>query len=69
MKTNEEEGIEGKTFVVTGGMGFVGATLCLELIRKGAREVRILDLVCSSPSSCLLSQPAVVCILGTIVYL
>ncbi|CAO2817465.1 unnamed protein product [Amaranthus hypochondriacus] len=69
MKMKEEEGIEGKTFVVTGGLGFVGSTLCFELIRKGAHQIRILDLPSSSsPSSPLLSQPAVVCILGDITH-
>lgn len=43
MQLSENEGIEGKTFVVTGGSGFVGSALCLELMRRGAEEVRTLD--------------------------
>ena len=34
MHLSENEGIEGKAFVVTGGLGFVGSGLCLELIRR-----------------------------------
>ncbi|KAI3771648.1 hypothetical protein L6452_02814 [Arctium lappa] len=37
-------GIEGKTFVVTGGLRFVGSALCLELLRRVARLVRVFDL-------------------------
>ena len=48
MHLSENEGIEGVRFVVTGGQGFVGAALCLELIRRGALEVRSLDLRASS---------------------
>ena len=43
MHLSENEGIEGVRFVVTGGQGFVGAALCLELIRRGALEVCSLD--------------------------
>ncbi|KAI3720118.1 hypothetical protein L6452_21028 [Arctium lappa] len=42
------EGIEGKASVVTGGLGFVGSTLCLELLCRGARLVRAFDLRSSS---------------------
>ncbi|MFC1935435.1 NAD-dependent epimerase/dehydratase family protein [Chloroflexota bacterium] len=35
--------IEGQTFVVTGGYGFIGTHLVRELIRQGAGEVRVLD--------------------------
>lgn len=51
MHLSENEGIEGSTFVVTGGLGFVGAALCKELVRRGAREVRSLDLRPTSPWS------------------
>ncbi|EXB56270.1 Short-chain dehydrogenase/reductase family 42E member 1 [Morus notabilis] len=44
MHLSENEGIEGNTFVVTGGLGFVGSALCLELLRRGARHVRAFDL-------------------------
>jgi hypothetical protein len=44
MHLSANEGIEGVRFAVTGGQGFVGAALCLELLRRGAREVRSLDL-------------------------
>lgn len=35
--------IEGNTFVVTGGCGFIGSTLVKELVRRGADSVRVLD--------------------------
>ncbi|GKF59611.1 short-chain dehydrogenase/reductase family protein 42E member 1, partial [Tanacetum coccineum] len=54
MHLSENEGIEGKTFVVTGGLGFVGSSLCLELIRRGARLVRAFDFRSNSPFSHLL---------------
>lgn len=59
-----EEGIEGKTFLVTGGLGFVGAALCLKLIQYGASQVRSLDIRSSSTWSSQLSQAGVVFILG-----
>ncbi|XP_062097706.1 uncharacterized protein LOC133803621 [Humulus lupulus] len=43
MHLSENEGIEGNTFVVTGGLGFVGSALCLDLLRRGARQVRAFD--------------------------
>ncbi|KAK9756618.1 hypothetical protein RND81_01G109600 [Saponaria officinalis] len=66
MHVSENEGIEGKTFVVTGGLGYVGATLCLELVRRGAGRVRTLDLRASSPWSSQLSKAGVVFITGDI---
>lgn len=51
MHLSENEGIEGKAFVVTGGLGFVGSALCLELVRRGARLVRAFDLRSTSPWS------------------
>uniref|UniRef100_A0ACD5ZJ68 Uncharacterized protein n=1 Tax=Avena sativa TaxID=4498 RepID=A0ACD5ZJ68_AVESA len=51
MHLSENEGIEGVRFAVTGGQGFVGAALCLELLRRGAQEVRSLDLRPSSSFS------------------
>uniref|UniRef100_A0ACD5XM97 Uncharacterized protein n=1 Tax=Avena sativa TaxID=4498 RepID=A0ACD5XM97_AVESA len=48
MDLSENEGIEGARFAVTGGLGFVGAALSLELLRRGAQEVRCLDLRASS---------------------
>ncbi|GAB2215889.1 hypothetical protein Drorol1_Dr00023650 [Drosera rotundifolia] len=62
----EGEGIEGRTFVVTGGLGFVGSALCLELLRRGARAVRSFDLRASSPWSHLLSLRGVHCIQGDV---
>ncbi|XP_052191594.1 uncharacterized protein LOC127800806 [Diospyros lotus] len=44
MHLSENEGIEGKIFVVTGGLGFVGSALCLELARRGALQVRAFDI-------------------------
>ncbi|RWR78303.1 short-chain dehydrogenase/reductase family 42E member 1 [Cinnamomum micranthum f. kanehirae] len=66
MHLSENEGIEGNVFVVTGGAGFVGAALCLELIRRGAREVRSLDLRVSSPCSLLFKDAGVVSIQGDV---
>ncbi|KAG8059643.1 hypothetical protein GUJ93_ZPchr0002g23146 [Zizania palustris] len=51
MHLSASEGIEGVRFAVTGGQGFVGSALCLELLRRGAREVRSLDLRAASPWS------------------
>lgn len=64
MHLSENEGIEGKAFVVTGGLGFVGSALCLELIRRGAQEVRAFDLRQSSPWSHILKDKGVHCIQG-----
>ncbi|TKY57575.1 Short-chain dehydrogenase/reductase family 42E member 1 [Spatholobus suberectus] len=66
MHWSENEGIDGKAFVVTGGLGFVGSALCLELIRRGAREVRVFDLRPSSPWSSLLKDKGVLCIQGDV---
>ncbi|MBI4338629.1 MAG: NAD-dependent epimerase/dehydratase family protein [Chloroflexi bacterium] len=35
--------IEGQSFVVTGGCGFIGANLVKDLVNRGAGEVRVLD--------------------------
>ncbi|MED6224592.1 hypothetical protein PIB30_085600 [Stylosanthes scabra] len=67
MQSSEEnKGIEGKVFVVTGGLGFVGAALCLELLRRGATEVRAFDLRHSSPFSDALHKKGVHCIQGDV---
>lgn len=66
MYLSENEGIEGKIFVVTGGLGFVGAALCRELLRRGAHQVRSLDIRPSSPWSSHLSHPAFLSILGDV---
>ncbi|XP_021717778.1 short-chain dehydrogenase/reductase family 42E member 1-like [Chenopodium quinoa] len=67
MHLSENEGIEGKTTVVTGGLGFVGAALCLELLRRGARHVRSLDIRSTSPWFSQLSlHPNFVSITGDI---
>lgn len=66
MHLSENEGIEGKSFVVTGGLGFVGSALCLELIRRGAQQVRAFDLRQSSPWSHLLKLKGVNCIQGDV---
>ncbi|KAB1203502.1 Short-chain dehydrogenase/reductase family 42E member 1 [Morella rubra] len=67
MHLSENEGIEGNTFVVTGGLGFVGSALCLELVRRGARQVRVFDLRTSSPWSQGLKNQGVHCIQGDVV--
>ncbi|MBA0849754.1 hypothetical protein Goshw_020267 [Gossypium schwendimanii] len=64
MHLSENEGIEGNTFVVTGGLGFVGSALCLELIRRGARQVRSFDLRHHSPWSLQLTNLGVRCLQG-----
>ncbi|GMP44394.1 hypothetical protein CsSME_00013342 [Camellia sinensis var. sinensis] len=66
MHLSENEGIEGKTFVVTGGLGFVGSSLCLELLRRGAHRVRTFDLRTTSPCSHHLLNKGVHCIPGDV---
>ncbi|CAA7408014.1 unnamed protein product [Spirodela intermedia] len=66
MHLSENEGIEGNTFVVTGGLGFVGAALCLELLRRGAAQVRSLDLRRESPWSADLRCSGVQCVQGDV---
>ncbi|KAL9225697.1 hypothetical protein vseg_001590 [Gypsophila vaccaria] len=66
MHVSENEGIEGKSFVVTGGLGYVGAALCVDLLRRGAAHVRALDVRASSPWSPLLSEAGVVFVTGDI---
>ncbi|KAK9129178.1 hypothetical protein Sjap_009665 [Stephania japonica] len=66
MHLSENEGIEGNTFVVTGGLGFVGSALCSDLVRRGAREVRSLDHRSSSPWSDHLAKIGVRCIQGDV---
>lgn len=64
MHLSENEGIEGSNFVVTGGLGFVGAALCKELVRRGAREVRSFDLRPTSTWSSDLLSIGVRCFQG-----
>lgn len=68
MHLTENEGIEGSTFVVTGGLGFVGAALCLELVRRGARQIRAIDFRSTSPWSDDLENKGVHCIQGDILH-
>uniref|UniRef100_A0A5B7BIM9 3-beta hydroxysteroid dehydrogenase/isomerase domain-containing protein n=1 Tax=Davidia involucrata TaxID=16924 RepID=A0A5B7BIM9_DAVIN len=68
MHLSENEGIEGKTFTVTGGLGFVGSALCLELVRRGAHQVRALDLRTTSPWSADLHKNGVHCIQGDVIH-
>ncbi|KAA0064667.1 hypothetical protein IC582_015203 [Cucumis melo] len=51
MHLSANEGIEGNTFAVTGGLGFAGSSLCLDLLRRGALQVRAFDLRSVSPWS------------------
>ncbi|KAK2660974.1 hypothetical protein Ddye_007507 [Dipteronia dyeriana] len=67
MHLSENEGIDGKTFVVTGGLGHVGSALCFELVRRGANQVRAFDLRSTSPWSHDLHNRGVQCIQGDIV--
>ncbi|KAL3619831.1 hypothetical protein CASFOL_034743 [Castilleja foliolosa] len=66
MHLSENEGIEKKTFVVTGGLGFVGSALCLELVRRGAHQVRAFDLRPESHWSNDLRHQGVSCIQGDV---
>ncbi|KAJ6731224.1 putative proteinD DEPENDENT EPIMERASE/DEHYDRATASE [Salix viminalis] len=66
MLFSQNEGIEDKTFVVTGGLGFVGSYLCLDLVRRGARQVRAFDLRPTSPWSVDLKNHGVHCIQGDV---
>ena len=66
MHLSENEGIEGVRFAVTGGQGFVGAALCLELLRRGAQEVRSLDLRAASSWSPQLLDAGVRLFQGTL---
>ncbi|XP_071700848.1 uncharacterized protein [Rutidosis leptorrhynchoides] len=67
MHLSENEGIEGKSFIVTGGLGFVGSSLCLELVRRGARIVRAFDIRTTSPWSDRLLENGVQCVQGDII--
>lgn len=51
MHFTANQGIEGNTFAVTGALGFVGSALCLDLVRRGALQVRAFDLRPASPWS------------------
>ena len=64
VQLSENEGIEGRTFVVTGGAGYVGSLLCLELARRGAAEVRCFDLCYPRQRLSLLKEHGVECING-----
>lgn len=64
MHLSENEGIENNCFVVTGGLGYVGAALCHELVRRGARLVKAFDLRTHSPWSSQLLQNGVHIIQG-----
>ncbi|KAJ8540814.1 hypothetical protein K7X08_001630 [Anisodus acutangulus] len=66
MHLSEKEGIEKNSFVVTGGLGFVGSALCIELVRRGARIVKSFDVQTHSPFSPQLLQNGVHLIQGDI---
>ncbi|KAH7445211.1 hypothetical protein KP509_02G112700 [Ceratopteris richardii] len=63
---SEHEGIEGQVFVVTDGLSSLGAALCLELVERGAQEVRSLDHRPTSPLHQVLLAKGVICIKGNI---
>nr|VDD64641.1 unnamed protein product [Brassica oleracea] len=69
MEMNQEEniGIQGKVVAVTGGLGLVGSAVCLELLRRGALQVRSLDCRKTSPWSDRLKESGVHCIYGDVV--
>ncbi|XP_006301192.2 short-chain dehydrogenase/reductase family 42E member 1 [Capsella rubella] len=67
MKEEENKGIEGKVVAVTGGLGLVGSTVCLELLRRGALQVRSFDCRTTSPWSDNLKESGVHCIHGDVV--
>ncbi|EFJ14416.1 hypothetical protein SELMODRAFT_268862 [Selaginella moellendorffii] len=62
----EREGIEGRIFLVTGGAGFVGSAICLELVTRGASEVRSLDVSKASRNLPALKANGVKCITGDV---
>lgn len=66
MEMNQEEniGIHGKVVAVTGGFGLVGSAVCLELLRRGALQVRSLDCRKTSHWSDRLKESGVHCING-----
>ncbi|KAI0496981.1 hypothetical protein KFK09_023307 [Dendrobium nobile] len=66
MAVRENEGIKGNRFVVTGGLGFVGSALCLELLKRGAAEVRSVDTRAYSPWYQHLQKNGVRCIRGDV---
>eukprot|EP00249_Psilotum_nudum_P009303 c21842_g1_i1 orf=186-1661(+) len=66
LRLSENEGIEGTIFVVTGGLDCVGAALCLELVRRGAEDVRCFDSRASSPWLASLKRNRVDCITGDV---
>ncbi|KAH0453114.1 hypothetical protein IEQ34_017438 [Dendrobium chrysotoxum] len=66
MAVRENEGIKGNRFVVTGGLGFVGSALCLELLKRGAAEVRSVDTRGYSPWYQHLQKNGVRCIRGDV---
>ncbi|WCJ44760.1 Short-chain dehydrogenase/reductase family 42E member 1 [Euphorbia peplus] len=68
MHLSENEGIEDKVFTVTGGLGFVGSALCLELLRRGARRVNAFDRRATSPWSDQLTSRGVHCIQGDLAH-
>ncbi|KAJ0255951.1 hypothetical protein HA466_0089870 [Hirschfeldia incana] len=69
MEMNQEEniGIQGKVVAVTGGLSLVGSALCLELLRRGALQVRSLDRRKTSAWSDHLKESGVHCINGDVV--
>lgn len=66
MKEDENRGIEGKVVAVTGGLGLVGSAVCLELLHRGALQVRSFDCRTTSPWSDRLKESGVHCINGMI---
>lgn len=66
VQLSEHEGIEGQVFVVTDGLSSLGAALCLELMERGAHQVRCFDSRSTSPLLPSLSRKRVTCITGNI---
>ncbi|ESQ27482.1 hypothetical protein EUTSA_v10018454mg [Eutrema salsugineum] len=67
MTEEENSGIQGKVVAVTGGLGLVGSAVCLELLRRGAIQVRSLDCRITSSWSDHLKESGVHCIYGDVV--
>ncbi|CAA7042510.1 unnamed protein product [Microthlaspi erraticum] len=67
IKEEENRGIQGKVVAVMGEFGLVGSVVCLELLLRGALQVRSFDCRKTSPWSDRLKESGVHCIHGDVV--